>query len=237
MRGKRYKGISDLIEKDKLYEAKEAISLAKRTASAGFDETVELHLRTGVDPRQADQQIRGVTVLPGGTGKTVRIVVFAQGEAAKIAEDAGAEFVGSDELISKIQGGWTEFDIAIATPDMMSSVGKLGRVLGRKGLMPNPKSGTVVNQDRISSAISDAKKGRVEYRLDKLGIVHVAIGKASFKEDNLLENFVAVVESIARAKPNGLKGDYVKSIYLTTTMGPGIPLEVTSTMAMTADSI
>ncbi len=220
MRGKRYKGISDLIEKDKLYEAKEAISLAKRTASAGFDETVELHLRTGVDPRQADQQIRGVTVLPGGTGKTVRIVVFAQGEAAKIA-----------------QGGWTEFDIAIATPDMMSSVGKLGRVLGRKGLMPNPKSGTVVNQDRISSAISEAKKGRVEYRLDRLGIVHVAIGKASFKEDNLLENFVAVVESIARAKPNGLKGDYVKSIYLTTTMGPGIPLEVTSTMAMTADSI
>lgn len=237
LRGKRYKGIFDLIEKDKFYVPKEAISLVKRTASAGFDETVELHLRTGIDPRQADQQIRGVTVLPSGTGKTVRILVFAQGETVQIAEDAGADFVGSDELVSKIQGGWSEFDIAIATPDMMSSVGKLGRVLGRKGLMPNPKSGTVVNQDRISGAISEAKKGRVEYRLDKLGIVHVAIGKASFNEDMLLENFVAVVESIARARPSSLKGDYVKSIYLTTTMGPGIPLDVTSTMAMKSDSI
>jgi large subunit ribosomal protein L1 len=225
-RGKKYKEATKTINKENAYTLREAVELAKKAAFAGFDETVELHLRMGVDPRSADQQVRGIALLPNGLGKKVRIAVFAQGEAARAAEEAGADYVGSDDLIKKVEDGWLDFDVSIATPDLMGKVGKLGKVLGRKGLMPNPKSGTVVGAEDLSRAITEARKGRVEFRLDRTAIIHVPIGKASFDEAKLLENLTALVEAVMKAKPSGAKGQYIKSAFLTTTMGPGIRLDL-----------
>ena len=231
--GKKYQEAVKLLDKTRDYSPEEAVEMTKRIASAKFDETVELHLRMGVDPRNATQQVRGVALLPHGLGKQVRVLVFAQGEAARIAETAGADYVGADELTKKIEDGWLEFDMAIATPDMMSRVGKLGRILGRKGLMPNPKSGTVVSAEDLPGAIEDARKGRVEFKLDRTAIIHVPLGKISFEEDNLLGNLIAVIEAIVKAKPSGAKGQYIRSAYITSTMGPGIRLDLRPTLALT----
>ena len=220
-RGKKYTEAAKLVDRATQYEVAEAISLVKKTAVAKFDETVEAHIRLGVDGRHADQQVRGAVVLPHGTGKSVRVLVFAKGDKVAEAEAAGADFVGGEELIPKIQNdGWFEFDVVVATPDMMGVVGRLGRVLGPKGLMPNPKSGTVTTD--VKKAINDVKAGKVEYRLDKTNIVHVAIGKASFGLDKLYENFDALMSAIVKAKPAASKGTYLKSITLASTMGPGI---------------
>ena len=229
-RGKRYREAVTLIEKQ--YQPAEAIALAKRTATAKFDETVELHLRTGADPRQADQLVRGVTVLPHGVGKPVRVVVFTQGEAIVAATKAGADHVGSDDLVKKIEGGWTDFDVSIATTDMMGKVGRLGKILGRKGLMPNPRTGTVVQPEDISNAVDEVKKGRVEYRLDRTSIIHVSIGKASFSASQLIDNMTAIMDNVARARPGGIKGQYIQSAFLSTTMGPSIELDVVTAMEM-----
>ncbi|SHI26927.1 large subunit ribosomal protein L1 [Butyrivibrio fibrisolvens DSM 3071] len=221
--GKKYVEAAKLIEKAKLYEADEAIALVKKSASAKFDETVELHIRTGCDSRHADQQIRGAVVLPNGTGKTVKVLVFAKGTKLDEAQAAGADYVGGDELIPKIQNeGWLDFDVVVATPDMMGVVGRLGKVLGPKGLMPNPKAGTVTMD--VAKAIADIKAGKIEYRLDKANIVHVPIGKASFTEQQLTENYNAIMEAISKAKPSSVKGQYLKSISLATTMGPGVKI-------------
>jgi large subunit ribosomal protein L1 len=234
--GKKYQEAVKLLDKE-AYSPEEAIELAKKTTYAKFDETVELHLRMGVDPRNASQQVRGVALLPSGLGKQVRVLVFAQGEAERIAKDAGADFVGGDDLVKKIEGGWLDFDAAMATPDMMGKVGKLGRILGRRGLMPNPKSGTVVAAEDLPRAIGDARKGRVEFKLDRTAIIHVPVGKASFENDKLLDNLTAVVEAVVKAKPSGAKGQYVKSATLTTTMGPGIKLELNSTLALSSGQV
>lgn len=221
--GKKYVEAAKLIDKSKVYEAPEAVALVKKSASAKFDETIELHIRTGCDSRHADQQIRGAVVLPAGTGKTVRVLVFAKGAKADEAAAAGADFVGGEELIPKIQkDGWLDFDVVVATPDMMSVVGRLGKVLGPKGLMPNPKAGTVTMD--VTKAIADIKAGKVEYRLDKANIIHVTLGKASFTEEQLLENFNALMNAIEKAKPSSVKGQYLKSISMATTMGPGIKI-------------
>lgn len=225
---KRQQEIAKLVEPEKAYEPKEAVELAKKASRAKFDETVELHLRMGVDSRNATQQVRGIALLPHGLGKKIRILVFAQGEAVKAAETAGADYAGGDELVQKIQEGWTDFDISIATPDMMGKIGKLGKVLGRKGLMPNPKAGTVVAANDIPRAIKEASQGRVEFKLDRTNIIHVVIGKTSFDEQKLVENLASVLEAIARAKPSGAKGQYIKSATITTTMGPGIKLDLKS---------
>jgi large subunit ribosomal protein L1 len=235
-RGKKYRESTKLVDRSNVYEPNTAIDIAKKAAFARFDETVELHLRMGVDPRSADQQVRGIALLPNGLGKQVRILVFAQGEAAKIASDAGAEHVGGDELVKKIEEGWLDFDVSISTPDMMGKVGKLGKILGRKGLMPNPKSGTVVAGEDLPRAISDARKGRVEFRLDRTAIIHVPIGKISFEQTKLLENLTALIEAVMKAKPSGAKGQYVKSAFLTTTMGPGIRLDLKSILAQSVGS-
>ena len=227
-RGKRYTEALSILEEDKEYEPLQAIDLAKKAATAKFDETVELHLRTNADPTQADQLVRGVAVLPHGVGKPVRVVVFAEGEAVGTAQEAGADFVGSDDLIKKVEDGWTDFDVSIATPDMMSRVGKLGRVLGRKGLMPNPKTGTVVQSGDVARAVIEAKKGRVEYRLDRSSLIHVTFGKVSFEATQLMDNLTSVMDNIVRARPSGVKGEYIQSAFLTTTMGPSIRLDVTS---------
>lgn len=234
--GKKYRESAKLVDRSNVYEPNMAIEIAKKTAFARFDETVELHLRMGVDPRSADQQVRGIALLPNGLGKQVRILVFAQGEAAKAASEAGAEHVGGDELIKKIEDGWLDFDVSISTPDMMGKVGKLGKILGRKGLMPNPKSGTVVAGEDLPRAISDARKGRVEFRLDRTAIIHVPIGKISFEQTKLLENLTALVDAVMKAKPSGAKGQYVKSAFLTTTMGPGIKLDLKSMLAQSVGS-
>jgi len=220
------------VEKERAYEVSDAIELAKKAAHANFDETVELHLRMGVDVRHADQQVRGVALLPHGLGKKVRILVFAQGEEVSIAENAGADYAGGDELIKKIEGGWLDFDISIATPEMMGKVGKLGRIIGRRGLMPNPKSGTVVSAQNLPRAIEEARKGRVEFRLDKTAIIHAPVGKVSFEDKQLLENVAMLVDSIVKAKPSGSKGQYIRSISLATTQGPGVKLDVPSILAL-----
>ncbi len=230
--GKKYNAAVALLEKDKAYTTAEAIEGAKKAAFAAFDETVELHLKMGLNPRSADQQVRGVALLPHGSGKQVRVLVFAQGPAGKIAMDAGADYVGAEDIVKQIEDGWLEFDTAMATPDMMPKVAKLGKILGRKGLMPNPKSGTVVHADDLPRAIADARKGRVEYRLDRTAIIHLAIGKISFDSQSLLENFSAVMDAIIKAKPSGAKGQYIKSITLTTTMGPGFKLDLRSAMTL-----
>ena len=219
--GKHYNEKAKLIESGKLYEVDEAIALVKKTASAKFDETVEVHIRTSCDGRHADQQIRGAVVLPNGTGKTVRVLVFAKGTKLDEAQAAGADHVGGEELIPKIQNeGWLDFDVVVATPDMMGVVGRLGKVLGPKGLMPNPKAGTVTMD--VAKAIEDIKAGKIEYRLDKANIVHVPVGKASFSEEQLSQNFNALMEAITKARPSAVKGQYLKSITLATTMGPGV---------------
>ncbi len=225
-RGKKYQEAAKMLDKTKLYAPQEAIGLAKKMAHAGYDETVELHLRMGLDPRNATQQVRGVTLLPHGLGKPVRVLVFAQGEAQKIAEDAGADYVGGDDLVKKIEEGWLEFDTAVATPDMMGKVGKLGKTLGRKGLMPNPKSGTVVAANDLPRVIEDSRKGRLEFKLDRTAIIHVPLGKVSFDEDKLVENLTAVVDAVMKAKPSGAKGQYVKTASLATTVGAGIKLDL-----------
>lgn len=222
-RGKRYVEAAKLVDRANLYETAEAMELAKKTAVAKFDETIEAHIRTGCDGRHAEQQIRGAVVLPHGTGKEVKVLVFAKGDKVTEAEAAGAEFVGGEELIPKIQNdGWFDFDVVVATPDMMGVVGRLGRVLGPKGLMPNPKAGTVTMD--VTKAVKDIKAGKVEYRLDKTNIIHVPIGKASFSEEQLADNFQALIDAIIKAKPSALKGQYLKSITVTSTMGPGIKL-------------
>ena len=218
--GKKYVEASKMVENTTLYEVSDALALAKKTATAKFDETVEVAFRLGVDPRQSDQQIRGAVVLPNGTGKSQTVLVFAKGEKAKEAEAAGADFVGAEDLVAKIQGGWFGFDVAVATPDMMGVVGRLGRVLGPKGLMPNPKAGTVTMD--VTKAINDIKAGKIEYRLDKTNIIHVPIGKASFTEEQLADNFQTLIDAINKARPSAVKGQYLKSITLTSTMGPGV---------------
>lgn len=232
--GKNYKESTKLIERSSEYPPLEAIELAKQMSHVKFDETVELHLRMGVDPRNASQQVRGVALLPHGLGKEIRVLVFAQGEAEKIASTAGADIVGSEDLVKKIEGGWLDFDTAIATPDMMGKVGKLGKILGRKGLMPNPKAGTVVVADDLPRVIEDARKGRVEFKLDRTAIIHLPIGKKSFDADKLLANLTAVVEAVAKAKPASVKGQYIKSAFLTTTMGPGIKLDLRTALTLSA---
>ena len=220
-KGKRYVESAKLIDRSKQYETGEAIELALQTAKAKFDETLELHVRLGVDPRHADQQVRGVVVLPNGTGKTVRVLVIAKGEKADEATKAGADFVGAEEIIQKIQTeNWFGFDVCVATPDMMGVVGRLGRVLGPKGLMPNPKAGTVTMD--VTKAINDIKAGKIEYRLDKTNIIHVPVGKVSFGSEKLAENFQTLMSAIIKAKPQAAKGQYMKSVVLTTTMGPGV---------------
>lgn len=235
-RGKKYRESIELLEKGKQYSPQEAVELTRKMARAGFDETVELHLAMGIDPRNASQQVRGVALLPNGLGKKVRVLVFAQGEAEKIATEAGADVAGGENLVKKIEGGWLEFDTAIATPDMMSKVGKLGRILGRKGLMPNPKAGTVVPAADLPRVISDARKGRVEFKLDRTAIIHVPLGKASFESDKLVENLTALMEALVKAKPSGAKGNYIKSAFLTTTMGPSVELDLKSAMALGLDA-
>ena len=219
-RGKKYVEAAKAVDRATLYDTAEAISLVKKAAVAKFDETIEVHIRTGCDGRHADQQIRGAVVLPHGTGKKVRVLVFAKDAKAEEAKAAGAEFVGAEELVPKIQGGWFDFDVVVATPDMMGVVGRLGRVLGPKGLMPNPKAGTVTMD--VTKAIQEIKAGKIEYRLDKTNIVHAPIGKASFTEEQLNENFKALMDAIVKAKPSSLKGQYLKSVTLTSTMGPGV---------------
>ncbi len=233
-RGKRYLESEKLVEPNKPYPPEDAIKLAKLVATAKFDETVELHLRTGLDPRHADQQLRGTTILPNGLGKNVRVLVFAEGEAARFAEEAGADFFGGDELIRRVEGGWTDFDVALAAREIMGKVGRLGRVLGPRGLMPNPRSGTVVEPQDIAKAVRDARQGRVEFRLDRTALIHVPIGKASFEESALLENMATLVDAIVKAKPAGAKGVYIRAASLTTTMGPGIKLELGPTLALTS---
>ena len=224
--GKKYQAARDRVERDKLYESKEALQLLKDISYAGFDETVEVHIRTGLDPRQADQQIRDVVVLPNGLGKQVTVVVFAQGEAAEAARDAGADYVAdNDEMVNKIQAGWTGFDVAIATPDMMGTVGRLGRVLGPRGLMPNPKAGTVVQADNMAGAIKEAKAGRIEFRLDKTANIHVPIGKISFTADQLHENLVAFMKAVRQARPAAASGNFIRRVTITTTMSPGIKVD------------
>ncbi len=218
--GKKYIESSKLIDKNALYTPAEALELAVKTAKAKFDETIELHVRLGVDPRHADQQVRGAVVLPHGTGKDVKVLVFAKGEKAKEAEAAGADFVGADELVQKIQGeNWFDYDVVVATPDMMGVVGRLGRVLGPKGLMPNPKSGTVTFD--VANSIKEIKAGKVEYRVDKTAIVHCPIGKKSFGTEKLVENFKALMDALVKAKPAAAKGQYLKSVSVSATMGPG----------------
>ena len=223
--GKKYQEAAKLVDRAVMYDAAEAISLVKKTATAKFDETVEVHIRTGCDGRHAEQQIRGAVVLPNGTGKTVRVLVFAKGDKVNEAEAAGADRVGGEELIPRIQNeGWLDFDVVVATPDMMGVVGRLGKVLGPKGLMPNPKAGTVTMD--VAKAISDIKAGKIEYRLDKANIIHVPVGKTSFEEEKLQENFNALMDAIVKAKPSALKGQYLRSITLATTMGPGVKVNV-----------
>ena len=224
--GKKYEEALKQIEAGKFYEPTEAVTAAKKSAFAKFDESVELHLRMGVDIRNANQQVRGVALLPHGLGKQVRVLVFAQGEAERAARDAGADYVGSDELVKKVEEGWTDFDIAMATPDMMSKIGKLGKVLGRKGLMPNPKAGTVVQPNDLTRVVEEARKGRVEFKLDKTNLIHVIVGKKSFDDSKLVDNLTAVIDAVERAKPTGAKGQFIKSATLSTTMGPGVELDL-----------
>ena len=220
--GKKYQDSAKLIDRLKLYDPEEAVQLVKQTAKAKFDETIEISLRLGVDPRHADQQVRGTVVLPNGTGKTQTVLVFAKGAKADEALAAGADFVGAEDMVAKIQGGWFGFDVCVATPDMMGLVGRLGRVLGPKGLMPNPKTGTVTMD--LTKAIADIKAGKVEYRVDKTAIIHCPVGKASFTEDKLGENLRVLMEAVIKAKPSAAKGTYIRSAVLSSTMGPGIKL-------------
>ena len=231
--GKKYQEAVAKVDRERIYEPAEALALVKETANKNFDETVEVHIRLGVDPRHADQQVRDVVVLPHGLGKTVRVLVFAQGEGATLARDAGADIVADDdETIEKIQGGWTDFDVAIATPDMMGKVGRLGRILGPRGLMPNPKAGTVVPADDVPRVVEETKAGRVEFRVDKTANLHVPIGKASFEEKKLYDNMAALMEAVKKARPPASKGQYLRKVTVTSTMGPGIKVDPMQAMGM-----
>ena len=222
--GKKYQEAAKLIDAAKLYSPKEAVELVKKTSVTKFDSSVEVAVRLGVNPKYADQQVRGALVLPHGTGKSKTVLVFAKGAKIQEAEAAGADYVGSDELVAKIQGGWTDFDVAVATPDMMGLVGRLGKILGPKGLMPNPKVGTVTMD--VARAVNEIKAGKIEYRTDKAGNVQTSIGKVSFTEEQLLENYITLVETLIKVKPSGAKGQYIKSVTLSTTMGPGVTVDV-----------
>ena len=230
--GKKYLAAAKLVDRAVIYPPLDAVELAKQTSTVNFDASVEAHLRLGVDPRHADQMVRGTVVLPHGTGKVVRVAVFAQGEKAQEALRAGADEVGGEDLVKKIEAGWLEFDVALATPDSMGMVGKLGKILGRRGLMPNPKAGTITFD--LERAVKEVKAGRVEFRVDKAGIVHAAVGKASFEANQLLENLAALVEAINRAKPAGAKGQYLKGLTIASTMGPGIRVDVPGVLAAAA---
>ena len=230
--GKRYLEAAKLVEPERTYAPDEALELVRQTSTVGFDSTVEAHIRLGVDPRHAEQMVRGTVVLPHGTGRRVRVVVFAQGEKAREALAAGADEVGSEELVKKVEAGFLDFEVALATPDMMGMVGKLGRILGRRGLMPNPKSGTITFD--LERAIKEVKAGRVEYKVDKTGIIHVPIGKASFATSELVENLAVLVDAVNRARPSGVKGQYFKKLVVTSTMGPGVPVDVPATLAAAA---
>lgn len=234
-KGKKYREALAKVDRERLYSPLEALSLIKEVANAKFDETVEVHIRLGVDPRKADQQVRGTVLLPHGTGRTVRVAVFAQGEKAREAEEAGADIVGANDLAERVEKGFFDFDVAIATPDMMSTVGKLGKLLGPRGLMPNPKAGTVTFD--VGKAVRDVKAGKIEYRVDKFGIIHVPIGKASFEVERLVENYAAVLDEIIRARPAAAKGRYLKTITVTSTMGPGIKVDTTRTRDLLEEAV
>ncbi|UCC77244.1 MAG: 50S ribosomal protein L1 [Anaerolineales bacterium] len=230
--GRKYRDNLKLIDRQQAYSPEEAIELVQKTSFEKFDASVDLHLAMNLDPRKADQQIRGTVLLPSGSGKAVRIVVFAEGEAAKHAEEAGADHVGSDDLVKRVEEGWFEFDVAMAIPQMMGKVGRLGKILGPRGLMPNPKTGTVVQPEDLQRAVTEARQGRVEYRLDKTANIHLSIGKVSFSQQQLTDNLTAVLEAITRAKPSGAKGRYINKITLTSTMGPGIKVDINQALAV-----
>jgi large subunit ribosomal protein L1 len=231
-RGRKYQQAAELVERGRAYSPSEALDLVRKTDFTSFDSTVELHLRTGLDPRHADQQVRGVVLLPKGTGKEVRILVFAEGEAERIANEAGADYVGSDELVEKIQEGWFDFDVAIATPPMMRKVGRLGRFLGPRGLMPSPKAGTIVAEEDLPRVIRETRQGRVEYRVDKTANIHVPIGKTSFETEALVENMAAVMETIVKARPPAAKGTFIRKVTVCHTMGPGVRVDPLAAVAM-----
>ena len=232
---RRYSTVAERVEPDKLYQPQEAIELLKELSNTKFDETMEIHVRTSADPRHADQMVREVTVLPHGLGKQVRVLVFTSGEGADIARQAGADYVGDDDLIAQIEGGWLEFEVGLATPEIMPKIGKLGRILGRRGLMPNPRTGTMVQPRDLGRVIEESKAGRVEYRTDRTAIIHSAFGKASFDTDRLLENLAVLIDSIVRARPAAVKGTFLRSAYITSSMGPSIPLDLTALQALRPD--
>ena len=231
-RSRRYSSVAERVEPDRLYTPADAIELLKEISTAKFDESVEFHLRTNVDPRHADQMVRGVVGLPHGIGKTVRVLVFTSADGSEIARQAGADYVGEDDLIERIEGGWVEFDVGLATPQVMPKIGKLGRILGRRGLMPNPRSGTMVQPQDLPRAIQEAKGGRTEYRTDRTAIIHCAIGKISFEIRMLLGNLAALTDAIARDRPAALKGQYFRSAYITSSMGPSIPLDLAALQSL-----
>ncbi len=231
-RSRRYSSLVERVEPGKLYQPGEAIDLLKELANTKFDETLEIHLRTSADPRHADQMVREVTVLPHGLGKQVRVLVFTSGEGADIARQAGADYVGDDDLIAQIEGGWVDFEVGLATPEIMPKIGKLGRILGRRGLMPNPRTGTMVPARDLGRVIGESKAGRLEYRTDRTAIIHSPFGKASFDTDLLLENLAVLVDSLVRAKPAAVKGAFIRSAYLTSSMGPSIPLDLNALQAL-----
>jgi large subunit ribosomal protein L1 len=225
-RGRKYREAAKLVERDRFYSPEEGIELVRKVSYASFDTTIEVHLRMGLDPRHADQQVRSTVSLPHGTGKQVRVLVFVEGEGEKIAEEAGADYVGSDDLIQQIQGGWFDFDVAVATPPMMGKVGRMGKILGPRGLMPSPKAGTIVPDEDLGRVVKELKTGRLEFRLDKTANIHIPIGKASFSKEQLTENFTALMEAVQRARPAAAKGQYIRRITVAPTMGPGIKLDV-----------
>jgi large subunit ribosomal protein L1 len=230
--GKKYLEAVKQLEPGHSYPPADAVGLVKKVSYTNFPGTVELHMRMGLDPRHADQVVRGVALLPNGLGKQVRVLVFTSGEGIRLAEQAGADYVGSDDLIKRIEEGWLEFDVAVATPEMMGKVGRLGRILGRKGLMPNPRSGTIVQPNDLGRAVRDARQGRVEFRLDRSGIIHVPVGKTDFEERAILENLAALIDAIQKAKPSGAKGQYVHTVTLSPTMGPGVPVDLQQALAL-----
>lgn len=230
--GKKYRAAAAKVNHDQAYQPKEALALAKETSITKFDASVEVHMRMGLDPKQADQQVRAAVVMPAGLGKQVRVMVFAEGEAARTAKEAGADHVADDDILKKIQEGWTDWDVSIAVPEMMGKVGRLGRILGTRGLMPNPKAGTVAPAGDLPRLIKEAKAGRVEFRLDKTANIHVVIGKASFTPEALLENFTSLMEAIKKARPTGAKGTYIRRITVTTTMGPGVKIDINAAQAL-----
>jgi large subunit ribosomal protein L1 len=232
---RRYSTVAERIELDKLYQPREAVDLLKELANTNFDETMEIHVRTSADPRHADQMVREVTVLPHGLGKQIRVLVFTSGEGADIARQAGADYVGDDDLISQIEGGWLEFEVGLATPEIMPKIGKLGRILGRRGLMPNPRTGTMVQPRDLGRVIEESKGGRVEYRTDRTAIIHCSFGKASFDTDLLMENLAVLVDSIVRARPAAVKGSFLRSAYITSSMGPSVALDLSALQALRPD--